>query len=453
MKKGMSWIKGKHKKISDVLVVLLVIVLSVIAAGFIPFSNQRLQGYIERMIQECFPGKLTFDNMTIALWTGISIKKVHYVNDDGNGSGLSCLMDGISISYYVVPLIFRHFVIKNIKLEHPDIAMIVKNNRKIAASNADFFPADDIQRVLRTVPYSVIIRSVSLNDAHIVVSCASKNLFECHGLYSSIKLRLDKALSVKGIFHIDEISLPQNLRFTKFKMTFRTDGNKVDVDNCRAFIYGGNINVYGSVRISDMYITGLDIDVDNIKIGEWYNASAHSSGKIGGRLSASMKFMPGLLRPDSLLGRGKLQVKDIYAVDLPFQNNLFVFLLMPKFTEMKFRRISSGIVLEKGRIYNENCKGYGDPIYFAAEGWIGLDGNVSENIKGTFTKEFVSNLSSVVRKSLLPVNNENDRRAFEIKVSGSLENPHCSVDERIQQRAVNNVFDAIGKNLGRLFNR
>ncbi len=59
----------------------------------------------------------------------------------------------------------------------------------------------------------------------------------------------------------------------------------------------------------------------------------------------------------------------------------------------------------------------------------------------------------LIQNSLSPVSGDNDKRSFKCGISGTFKNPHVQIDERIQQRAVNNVFDAIGTELGRIFRK
>jgi hypothetical protein len=82
-----------------------------------------------------------------------------------------------------------------------------------------------------------------------------------------------------------------------------------------------------------------------------------------------------------------------------------------------------------------------------------MKGYFSERINAEFSGDFMRTLPPFVQKSLLPVEGDPDKRAFNCSASGTFKNPHVSVDQRIVDRAVGNVIDEIGKGLGRLFGK
>jgi hypothetical protein len=226
---------------------------------------------------------------------------------------------------------------------------------------------------------------------------------------------------------------------------------EAEVDKCHAYIYGGDLSINGNVNLAEAYLNRLNLSLENLKLDDWYHSTGIGQGNLTGKVDAVMKMAPCKLDFDSLVGKGWIRMTNVGAHNIPLQKNLLLLLVIPKLSVMNFSRITSDFALGNGKLYTPNCKGKGDPFDFNSNGWVSADGKLSENVEGVFSKEFVSCLPSIVKNSLLSVEGDKDKRSFKCAISGTFKNPQCKVDERIQRRAVNNVFDVIGKGLGKLF--
>jgi hypothetical protein len=267
----------------------------------------------------------------------------------------------------------------------------------------------------------------------------------CNQAALSMKVGLKRTLSVAGRLNVAEVEIPKTGRVGNVKASLRVNGSEIAIDNFRASAYGGVVTVKGKADLSKNFLEGLEMTIDNMKIGEWYRLSGAGPGELNGKLDASMKLASSALVADSLTGNGWVKLSDVSSRGIPLQKNLLVLLFIPKLATMKFSSIYSELSLKKSKLYNVKCTGKGDPLDFNANGWVGLSGGIFQDAEGVFSGDFVRGLPPIVKNSLLPVPGDNEKRLFKCTISGTFQKPSCRVDERIQQQAVHNVFDAIGR--------
>ena len=452
MKKAWFGLLGRRRVATAALLGLIGVVTLVIIMGLIPLSNTPLKTAIERILRESLPGSLTIDKMTVTLWTGVALKNIRYSSQDPDGGAVICSIPRVTVSYYLLPLLFKRVIIKKIYLERPELFFNapVSPSKKASAGAVSF---DAFARALETIPYTFVVREISIIDAHAVIAHHGRQLAEGKGLYCWLKIGLKRTLSLQGRLAVADLEVLDTWRAARVKSTFHVNGAEAVVDDVHATLYGGALTAKGSVDLSAGALQKLSLSLVNVALDQWYRAAGIAAGDVKGRMDFSMDFMQSALAVDSLKGNGWVTFIDVSARGTPLQKNLIVVLVIPKLSIITFDRIYADLSLKNGKLSTRHLTGKGTPLDFNGDGRIGLDGALSGNVEGVFSGDFARSLPPLVKNSLSPVSGDNDKRSFKCGISGTFKNPHVQIDERIQQRAVNNVFDAIGTELGRIFRK
>ncbi|HAJ80341.1 MAG TPA: hypothetical protein DCO75_11285, partial [Fibrobacteres bacterium] len=343
MKIGLLGLTRKRRTITVILSVLLGITATLIIIGFIPFSNKGIKNNIESVLKESMHGSLTIDKMTIALWTGITLENVHYSQNGDRGESVSCVLPRISVSYYLLPIVFKHLIVKNIRLEQPEITLELSSAKSLPKEAGKGFSFDDLNRVLETIPYTVIIRNISVVDAHTVVVLDNRQAVDCKGMNLSMNVGLKRGLSLEGHLTFSESEFFRTLRVSRLKMSVRIKDMEAEVDNCHSYLYGGNLSINGNVNLAGAYLNKLSLSLENFKLDDWYHSTGIGQGNLTGKVDAKMNLAPGKLNIDSLSGKGWVKMTNVGAHGIPLQKNLLVLLVIPKLSEMKFSRITSDL--------------------------------------------------------------------------------------------------------------
>jgi hypothetical protein len=445
-KNAIRWLREQGKIARTVGLVGSGILLFIILLGFVPFSNQVLKIKVERILKESFVDSCTVDKLTITLWTGVSVKNIRCAWHDPSGVLYTCAVPEAGVSYHVLPIIFKHLIIKNIMLEKPRLTCIVPAAPALPPTAPhEQFSLDKFSDALAGFPYTVFIKNITLSKARIFVTQKRNTIMDCRGLGLSMKIGLDRSIALDGACEADSVCLLEAWHLTRLKAGLKIRGLKVTLDNCKAECYGGRISARAGADLTRSTLDELGIAVSHVKLDQWYADEKAGPGRLTGKLDASMDFQPSMLCVDSLKASGTIKITGVAASDLPLQKNLIVVLAVPRLATMHFSKISSDLDLKNGKIFTENIKGEGDPMDFKADGWVDMDGRFSERVNAEFSGEFMRTLPPLFQKSLLPVEGDPDKRAFTCSASGTFKNPHVSVDQRIVNRAVENIITEIGK--------
>jgi hypothetical protein len=454
MKKIRSF-AGRRRPITVILLVLLGLVIGMIVFGFIPFSNALLKEKAEQLLKESLSGQCTIGKFRITLWKGVILSDVRY-HSYGRENGavkVSCSLPRMTLSYYLLPLLFKQVIINAISVEKPEIVIEWPELEAKRTTRVEVLSLATLSRVMATIPYTVLVRNISIVNAHIVVSQKGRVLASGEGIALSVKVGLKRALALEGRLSAADVLLCGNRRLTGCKASIGVTGAEVFVHDCRASLYGGELSIKGRADLSEGVLRSLAISLTDLKLNEWRRDAWTGPGELAGKLNASFDGETSLLVLDSLRGKGWIRATAVSARGAPLQKNLILQLAIPKLETLKFTTIYSDLCMKKGKIATRNFYGKGDPMDFTAEGWVDLNGRFSENMEGVFSADFCRSLPDIVRNSLLPVEQDKEKCSFKGAIGGTFDNPHVEVDQRIVKRAVNNVFDAIGRSLGNLFKK
>ena len=452
-RKFVQWLLGRGKIFRTVALCFAGLLMVVFVLGFVPFSSPILKQKVETIIKESFAESCSIEKLTITLWAGVTVKKVQCAWRDPTGVFYTCLIPEAGISYHALPLIFKQLIIKNITLEQPRFMCKLPAQPLGADKPRGPFSIDKFTDALAGFPYRVLISNITLSKARLSVTQERSVIMDCKGVGLSMKVGFDRGLTLKGSCGADSVALIDAWHATDLRAGITINGPRIALNDCKADCYGGRVSFKAAADLSRSLLENASIAAAHIKLDRWYADEKAGPGRLSGKLDMSMTFEQSALDLDSLKARGTAAITNVAANDLPIQKNLLVNLAVPKLATMHFSKISSDLQLGKGKIYNEKTRGEGDPMDFAAAGRVDMKGYFSERINAEFSGDFMRTLPPFVQKSLLPVEGDPDKRAFNCSASGTFKNPHVSVDQRIVDRAVGNVIDEIGKGLGRLFGK
>ncbi len=436
--------------VGGMLIALFALAAFVICIGFVPFSNKTIKNRAERLLSESLNGRFTIDKLTITLWTGATLKNVRFRSNDS--SSLSCHFPRIAVSYHILPLFTKHLIIKNISMRKPEIVADILPQAASKKKPAKTFSINDLSRLLGAFPVTVLVKQLSIWDGKANVTREGDPVFDLKGIYCAAKLSLKRGITCETSLHIAEMKAAGKWTATKCKASLTVNGTSAALRECTASLYGGTLSLKGSAQPFEGYLNQLSVSLSGIKLDEWYRGTS-TAGELSGKLDASMDFGKSKLIADSLQGKGWLKLSNVVARATPLQKSLVLLLVIPRLSALQFDRMSIDLLLKNGKCLTRNFSGKGDPIDLTADGWVDLKGRISEKVKGVFSVDFSRDLPALVRNSLLPVEGDQDRRWFQCTVSGTMKNPQLSVDQKIVNRAVNNVFQSIGKSLGNLFGK
>jgi hypothetical protein len=455
MNKIQSFLQRRRLAMTVFLLVCIGLIGCVIILGLIPFSSAMLKNRVEQLLKESLNGQCTIDKLNITLWKGIVLSDVQYRFYDRQNSRvrLSCAFPRITVSYYLIPVIFKHLIINKISFERPVVSIEYPDPALLREAPPEVISIAAIKRVISTLPYTVLVRSFSVNGAQATIIRDKSIVASGKGMDLSLTIGLDRELVLNGRLSAPDLTIMGNYRFIGCKASIRVKGTEVSLLDCRASLYGGALSMKGSADCAANTVNSLLVSLTDLKLDEWYRAQGPAKGELTGTMNVFVALEKSKLSVDSLRGKGWVKATGVCAHGTFLQKKLVLRLVIPKLETVKFNRIYSDLVVKNGAIYTGNFYGKGDPVDFNADGWIKMNGQLSERIEGDFSADFSKSLPEIVRNSLLPVKGDKEKRAFKCTIEGTFDNPSLEIDQRIVNRAVNNVFEAIGKSLGNLFKK
>jgi hypothetical protein len=455
MVKIQTFFRRHRRPVTVVAVALLGLIACIIVIGFIPFSNAMLKNKAQQLLKESLSGQCTIGKLRVTLWKGVLLNDVSYrsVGPEKNTVNVNCVIPRITISYYLIPLLFKHLIINTIDLENPDVTIDLPEPGERNNKRSEVFSVAAFSRVIATIPYTVLVRKISITNARARIGRRSGDYCAGKGVDFSMKVGLNRELTLDGRFGAAEMMVSGAWKLTHAKASVRVKGTQVSLYDCRAGVYGGELTVKGAADFGTEVIHSLSVSLTDVKLDEWQREGGAGRGELTGKIKASLECDESVLCLDSIKGKGWIKATGVSLRGTSLQKSLVLRLAIPKLETLRFYTIYSDLSIKNSKIYTRKFYGKGDPLDFTADGWADFNGRFDERIDGVFSADFSRSLPEIVRNSLLPVEGSKDKCSFKCTIGGTIDNPQLEVDQRIVKRAVSNVFDAIGKSLGNLFKR
>ncbi|MBD3391790.1 MAG: hypothetical protein GF418_07000 [Chitinivibrionales bacterium] len=420
----------------------LLLVIGIIAAGFIPFSNPGLVEKTEAILVRSGLDTCAVQGMGLSLWRGAVLTNVRCVKRFPGGGSLEIKAPRAGVSFRLL--------------------YILMHRKTFAGVLDQFFPSR------RGVPLSARrgrergsrdygeaavlpgIRAVSLEGATCRMSSAGETPAELHGLdlRAAIRAKLPVHIGIRvrgdtlawGVWRI--INPDVKAHYEDRQITVRKIGGAV---------YGGKLSGKCAIAAHRGVLLRGALAIKNVDLAEMYGASPGRDGTLSGTGDLSMTFSQCPLDADSLEGRGAFVLRRVTADRIPVLSSIVISLTVPQLSRLRFNSITGGISLENGIAMCPEVTGSGHPLDLDATGWVIENGYFEFDVTGTLESKYEDTLGSLAWNSLLPA--ENDRRMFSCRVTGTFDNPRVRLDSRITRRAMRNVFRNIGRDIRSAFKR
>jgi AsmA-like C-terminal region len=422
----------------------------IFTAGFIPFSANMVRDKVVKVIEKSFADTCSIKRITLVPWLGFSIDSLVLSKKD-NGTVMTATIPHVRMSYHIVPLLFRFVIIKNFAIERPNLHVMLPASRPVQKKEGKRLSATDLRTVLSGFPFSIVIRSVSVDNGAFTVERHGTSLVAASGIDASMKVSYAKSLVLEGKISGHSLRLAGLWNMTDLKAMLSVNDVYLKLSQCRSDFYGGTVDASGGADLGLGTLDGFHFELSHVNVKRLYEGSRIGQGECTGRLDGKLDIEESPLDPDSLSGRGEAAFSDLDVHDLPVQNSLVVLIAVPKIKSIRFSRFSTDLVVKNGRLFTPNMRGDGEPLGITADGWVGFDGYFSEQCDGIFSREFVGILPSIVERSLDDAGD--GKKSFKCSILGTFKNPQLKVDRKIMNRAVHNVLDEVTKGLGRLFRK
>ena len=414
----------------------------IIIAGFIPFSNAMLREKAVRMLEQSSGASCSMQRFCLTPWLGFSMDGLTLTKKDRQAMWQAST-PRVRMSYRILPLLFRRVVIRDIFLEKPQIRFVLPLSPRQNQAQEKAFTLRDIKQMLAGLPFTIAVRNISVEEGAVSVEQKGHGLFAAAGINTRMRIGYAKTLTLAGKTSAQRLTLYGLWDVENVHASLRVSDLDVVLEHCRGDFYGGKCIASGEADLGENVLEGFRAELSHVNLTKLYQASRIRQGQCDGRLDAKVEFGRSMLAPDSLKGRGRVALSKVSVHDLPLQNSLIVFVTVPQIRNITFSKIATSLEIRSGRIFTPDIQGNGDPLDIRADGWVAFDGNFSEKMDGIFSRELVCSFHRVIANSL---NDAPDgRKSFTCTVYGQFSNPRIDIDRKIQERAVSNVIDEVGK--------
>ena len=414
----------------------------IIIAGFIPFSNTMLREKAVRILEQSSGASCSMQRFSLTPWLGFSMDGLALTKKDRQAMW-QLSIPRVRMSYRILPLLFRFVVIRDIALEKPQVRFILPSSPRQNQAREKAFTLRDARQMLAGLPFTIAVRNISVEEGAVSVEQKGQGLFAGSGINARMRIGYAKAPGLAGKASAQRLTLYGLWDVENVHASLRVSDLDVVLEHCRGDFYGGKCIASGEADLGENVLEGFSAELSHVNLTKLYQASRIRQGQCDGRLDAKVEFGRSMLVPDSLNGRGKVALSRVSVHDLPLQNNLIVFVAVPQMRNITFSKISTSLEIRNGRVFTPDIQGDGDPLDIRADGWVAFDGYFSENMDGIFSRELVSSFHRVIANSLDDA--PDGGKSFKCTVYGKFSNPRIDIDRKIQERAVSNVIDEVGK--------
>jgi hypothetical protein len=430
-------------------IIIFLVGLGLLAAGFFPIRYTFLSPSVQRILQ--IKGRLdscAVGSVSLSPFHQIIITDVYARKHIGGGKQL----------VYIIP---------KIHIKHRFLYFCARWKQSYAISQNIFKPLrlrttwdGGQEQILRNL-YTIIdqidtvllsgIRSISVDGCAVTCSDSGKTIFHIHDLNGGISSRLDSVpdLTVKcsaPTVHINDLVIGRPV------LQFRILGPGCSVKKMEGKVYGGRYKVEADLDLKNNTITEGTVELQKIDCAAWYASLPEAGGTLKGEAEISLRLENSGTVFSQVKGTGEFKATDVVADNLNFIQKVVVLAELTKLNHLTFPEVKGTFIVRDARIWSDNCKGEGDPLSVKLAGWIHPeDGTLQINTRGTFEAYYKDSIPNLIWNSLLP--EDEGRRSCICTISGSTSSPSVSIDRQIARRAVKNVFQSIGEELKGMFGK
>jgi hypothetical protein len=405
------------------------LVLTVFILGFVPVSFPAITRKVVELARRTGVDSCTVGTVRVALWKGITLHHVGFVNKIGPDRRMRVQAKTITLRGNLAAAFLK----------------FKKMDRSV------FAPAASAKGPTRTFRqwcgmFAGMGRGISFSGAEFVIVENSRPVI------NGSDVSIDLSFSEKGKGDFDGTFSSSLLKPAGFPPLRQVSGAfsyaaaDLSLARCKGRFCDGKIRCDARFNLARRALAGVTFTMNSFDFDEWYKFADSSGGRLSGRADCHLALDSSALAVDSLRGKGSFLVSRMDIRGFPFQNTLVSMLAYPGLAHLRFRKFKAeGTIKPKGVIATE-ATGEGDSLGVKASGWFSTRGRLDQKLLCTVARIAVPTLSDFARKTLEET--KDGGRVLRLRVSGDVDNPTIVIDSKaILQKAVQNMFEEVKNNL------
>ena len=416
--------------------VILIALLVVFIAGFIPFSYPLLTRKVTAIAKKSGADTCAIGTVRAAVWKGVSLHNVVIAGSFAPGRRYRAQARSLSLNGNCAWVALRRAAIR--RAMEQEKASLEETLKKA--------PMTAPLRLFRSAVAVAGIKGIGLEKMNLLLADKSGEMFSGQEMTAHVSADGSDATGMKGTFSAARLGTRGIDLLSETNAEFSSEGDLFTLSRCRAQFFEGKMRCDARVDCSRRALTAGTLSVSGCDIDKWYAYGDTSNGRCRGKGDLKVALDSSALAVDSLRGKGSLSISRFEVSNFPFQKTLVSLLLYPPVMHLKFKKFHCNFTLRQGGIFATNITGEGDSLSIAATGTVSLHGKINERLVCTISKDAVNTLPELAQKTLEDA--PGGGRILRFRIYGQLANPKVEIESKvILQKAVKNVFEDVKQNL------
>lgn len=288
------------------LFLFLSVFLLVFITGYIPFSSPKIRNTVSSILQKSYADSCSIGKLSISLWRGVALDSLYLTKIDSVRDTLVVRASSARVAIRAFPLLFKHVVIRNVRIENPEILVRQRKKTKVVAPPLDFsafIPAPD---KMPKLPFGLSIEQARISDGSVLVTEGKEALCRIDGL--DLKLGLQNFSAINVFLRMEKVR-SGNLVLRDAKARVTLGETELLMDEGEAEAFGGKILLSLRIGLRHKILEELTLDLMRLDLEKMYRASGNGTGKITGKMDGSFRLERSVLLPDSIRGNGSVKIR------------------------------------------------------------------------------------------------------------------------------------------------
>ena len=423
----------KHRRLRKLGIGLLIFVAFIVAAGFIPIDFPLVRNSFESALRGTGADSVHVGHASVTLWRGVALDSLFLSRPDPLGGRFSTRIPELRVSFRIFPLLVRHLAFRSITINKPQITMTQK--RVAPPVPAKPLDLDTLVESFSKLPFTFSIKEMAISDGNLTVLDGRKAVVRAQGL--NLQLGFRKIVDAEGKASITKVILERKWEIEDVDLRFRTVRTRFLLDQAKARFYGGDFSSSATLELSRNRLEEAKIALKGLDIARIY-AVTDNPGEVKGKADFELNLNRSRFSVAALLGNGKVEIKDLTAINMPIQKKLLVLLLVPDLAQLHFSSIRSEFTLRNKRVLAPDIQGKGEPLSFGSKGWVDFDGGLSQEATLFLEQKSARGLPPQIKNGMEQASD--GRYYFGLDISGTFEEPRIALQKRYQERAVEELL-------------
>ena len=413
---------------------LLLLVLFIILAGFVPIRHPFLVRKMVRLILDAGADSCSVGSVRVVAWKSITLQRVSVFKRVDSEREYGFSFTEAELAANLMKLAWNRKKIKN----------------TLFPTETDLFksiyvrPATPMQKVILLKSQLSEIKGGAVSDLRFSIKGKGREIVS--GFNGTLQFGSSEDnpedSDVKIAFPVMKIS-GDGFENVKCAVSFSSEG-EVFVQNGTARYYDGRIKSHGTINLLKNRIESYLFTIEKMDLAYWYAVHV-GIGKISGSANLHIEGDNVPFEGFSHDAELRLAVSPCVITDLPVQQSLATSLFIPSLSTIEFSKLTARAVIGTGDTVTASFFGNGDQLDFNSNGWVRKDGLMQQQIEGIFSAAAVDKLPPLVRKTLEPA--PDGGRRFRCRLFGTFDDPRFELDEATLRKAIGTMFDEFGKEL------